>query len=109
VLAEPADRPLIAVPSAQAAAALRALLARPGVTRARFWVAEEEGEQAPNPEAALRPGGDARSGRFLLAEGTGEAAVLAAAAEAAVALGIATAGPPAIHRLLVARDAAPVA
>ncbi len=66
-----------AAPIAAEGAALAALIERPGVTRARVW--HEASGMPANPEAALRPGGDATFAAILLVEGTTEAAVRAAA------------------------------
>lgn len=85
-------------PVAVDGAALARLPARSGVTRARLWRATDG--MPANPEAALRPGGDASFATILLIEGTSETAVLAAAQEAAVGLGVP--GRPAAYTLIYA-------
>ncbi|MBP0463225.1 hypothetical protein J5Y09_04825 [Roseomonas sp. PWR1] len=85
-------------PVAADGATLADLPARPGVTRARLWRAAEG--MPANPEAALRPGGDASFSAILLVEGTSEAAVMAAAREAAAGLGMP--GDPATYALIYA-------
>lgn len=63
-----------------------ARIERAGVTRARLWRAAQD--MPANPEAALRPGGDASFAAILLVEGTTEAAVRAAAEDTAASLGL---------------------
>jgi hypothetical protein len=89
-------------PAGGTAPALHGLLERPGITRLRLWRADTDAGLA-NPEAALRPGGDASLVRILVVEGTMEDAVQAAAVLAAEACGIAAA--PVTYRLLSALDA----
>jgi len=83
-------------------AQLDAVMAHGAVSRARLWLADED--VAENPEAALRPGQDARMGTLLVVEGIDQAALREAAGRAAVALGLAA--PPGLYTLLYADTAA---
>lgn len=85
-----------AAPARDGAELLAPLPARSGVTRARLWIAES-GLPA-NPEAALRPGGDAAFAAIMLVEGTGEDAPAAALHDMAKALGLA--GEASLYRLI---------
>lgn len=81
-----------------AGAVLRGLLGHGAVSRARLWRAADD--VAVNPEAALRPGADARLGGILVVEGTDAAMVRDAARRGAAALGLA--GDTGLYGLLFA-------
>ena len=83
---------------AAGAPVLGPVAARSGVTRLRLWSAA--GDLPANPEAALRPGGDASFAAMLVVEGTEEESVLAAAQEAAAIC--AMPGAPGLYRLIYA-------
>lgn len=92
----------VAVTGQGAGPVLHGLLAHGEVSRARLWLAAED--VAANPEAALRPGVDARLGSILVVEGTEAAALRAAAGGAAAALGLS--GAPALYGLMFADGSA---
>ncbi len=95
-----------AAPGAAVSAAVAAAVAQPAVTRARVWCADANASVA-NPEAALRPGGDASFATVVLVEGTEAEPVGAAAAALARQLGLA--GSPTLYVLLFAAPASPPA